>query len=196
MDPTGEDAEEENEMNSVGQLQANGATINTPAGPAMLNGVKVTSANFNKLAQQTPASPPPKKATLTPAASTLTSTPAAATATSTPGLVNVRTSGTSGAAPINSAGTSGAALVNSAVSNQGTVGSGTFSSIQGGQATSAAGQFVQAAPVTAGTTRSAGTAGGSGGSGGSGGGARLAGSVTSVSGGRKLLVRPLHIVVS
>ncbi|CAL8463855.1 g3390 [Coccomyxa elongata] len=138
----------------------------------MLNGVKVTSANLNKLAQQTP---------VTPSASSKTalSTPAATTATSTPALVTVHTSG--------------AAMVNSAVSNQGTLGSGMFSSIQGGQATSTAGQFVQAAPVSAGMTRSAGTAGGSGGSGG---GARLAGSVTSVAGGRKLLVRPLHIVVS
>ena len=175
MDPTAGEADEEGAMNNVGQLQANGATINTPAGPAMLNGVKVTSANFNKLAQQTPVTPSPS--------TKKSPTPAATTATSTPGLVTVRTSG--------------AALVNSAVSNQGSAGSGMFSSIQGGQATSTAGQFVQAAPVSAGTTRSAGTAGGAGGtSGGTPGGARLAGSVTSVAGGRKLLVQPLRIVRS
>ncbi|BDA48973.1 hypothetical protein COCOBI_13-0830 [Coccomyxa sp. Obi] len=175
VDPTGG---AENEMNTVGQLQANGATLKTPAGPAMLNGVKVTSANFNKLAQQTPVTPSPKKGSSTPPATIASNTPAAATATSTSGLVTVKTSG--------------AALVNSAMSNQvlGSGGSGTFTSVQGGQATSTAGQFVQQAPAAG--TRSAGTTGAAGASG----GAQMVGSVTSVARGRKLLVKPLHVIVS
>lgn len=171
VDPTSGDSEGENELNTKGQLTRNAGTA--PSGPAMLNGQRVTSANLN---QKTPST---KKAT-----TATTATPTAATVAATPALVT--------ATPLfASAQTTGAqTLVSSAVNHQqGQQLGRTLTPANGGSQTAA--QFVQQAPSLS-NARSAAVSGGSA----SRSGGQLSGSVTSVSGGRRmmLVVTPLRVV--